>query len=493
VKVYCASLTHESNSFSPLPTDMASFRELFLCRPSAGEGVDILDQPLLECNLRMLSLERGWEVVDGLYAGANPSAPTVRRDYESLQADIVEPLRAAMPVDMVLLFLHGAQMAEGYDDCEGAILEAVRAVVGPDVTIGVELDLHCNITPAMIGNADIIIACKEYPHTDFLPRARELAGLCEAAAKGEIKPVMAFARTPMLGFFHTTREPMRSFVHSLFAEEKREGILSVSLAHGFPASDFEHVGAGVIVVTDGDAALAEATAQRLAEAFFSLREEIAAPGLSTEDALAEALAIGSGPVVIADASDNPGGGAAGDSTHFLRAMIDAGITDAAVGHLWDPAAYDLIERAGIGASIPLRIGGKSGPLAGDPVDAVIEVMCIRDDLRQLMFDEPVPLGPAASVRVGGIEIVITRVRNQTFGPQTFIDLGIDIPRKRIVVVKSAQHFHTQFAPLAAGIVYASPPGSVSTDFASYPYRRIQRPIWPLDTPPFSAFGQDWKA
>lgn len=493
MKVYCAGLTHESNSFSPLPTDMASFRELFLCRPWAGEGTDILSQPFLECNLRTLSLEHGWEVVDGLYAGANPSAPTVRKDYERLQGDIVERLREAMPVDMVLLFLHGAQMAEGYDDCEGAILEEVRAVVGPDVPIGVELDLHCNITPAMSANADIIIACKEYPHTDFLPRARELVALCEATAKGEVKPVMAFARVPMLGFFHTTRQPMRGFVDSLFAEEKRDGILSISLAHGFPASDFEDVGAGVLVVADGDVGLAEATAQRIAEEFFALREAIVAPGLGVGDALAEALAIGGGPVVIADASDNPGGGAAGDSTHFLRAMIDAGVADAAIGHLWDPAAYDLIERAGVGASIPLRIGGKSGPLAGDPVDAVVEVLCIRGDLKQLMFDEPVSLGPAASVRVDGIEIVITRVRNQTFGPQTFIDLGIDIPAKRLVVVKSAQHFHTQFAPLAAGIVYASPPGSVSTDFASYPYRRIRRPIWPLDAPPFTAYGRDWKA
>ncbi len=490
MKVYCASMTHESNSFSPLPTNMDSFRESFLFCPSTGEGKGLLDKPLLEANLRSICLNRGWQVIDGLYAGACPSAPTIAKDYEILRDEMVQGLRDAMPVDMVLLFLHGAQMAQGYEDCEGDILSAMRELVGPDIPIGVELDLHSNITPAMTDNATVMIACKEYPHTDFDARAEEVVTLTEASVRKEISPVMWFERVPMLGYYHTTREPMRSFVDSLFLEEKKDGILSVSLTHSFPAADFDGVGAGVLVVADGDTSLAKSTAQDLGQKFFDLREN-SAPSFSVSQALRQALAFSGGPVVIADASDNPGGGAAGDSTHFLRAILDAGITDVALGMIWDPAAYDLIEKAGIGATIPLRIGGKSGPLSGDPVDGIVEVIAIKDDLQQLMFGEYGNLGPAATIRMGNVDIIINKIRQQIFGPITFEEMGIDTESKKIIVVKSAQHFHTAFAPIAEKIIYASPPGSVSTDFREYPYQHIQRPIWPLDELPFMAYGKKW--
>lgn len=491
MKVYCASMTHESNSFSPLPTNMDSFREMFLYRPSTGEGKGLLDKPLLEANLRSICLDRGWQVIDGLFAGACPSAPTRVTDYKTLRDEMINGLRDAMPVHMVLLFLHGAQMAEGCDDCEGDILAAMREVVGPEIPIGVELDLHCNITPAMTENATIIIACKEYPHTDFAARAEEVVALTEAAVKKEISPVMWFERVPMLGYFHTTREPMRSFVDSLFDQEKKSGILSISLAHGFPATDFPGVGAGVLVVADGDMNCAKELAEDLSRKFFALRKN-SAPSFSVNQALEQALAIRGGPVVIADASDNPGGGAAGDSTHFLRAILDADIADRAIGMIWDPAAFDLIEKAGVGATIPLRIGGKSGPLSGKPVDGMAEIIAIRDDLQQLMFGEYGDLGPAASLRMGNVEIIINSIRQQIFGPKTFEDLGIDLGSKKIIVVKSAQHFHTQFAAIATEIIYASPPGSVTTDFREYSYKYIQRPIWPLDDLPFTAFGKEWK-
>ncbi|MFC7049472.1 M81 family metallopeptidase [Emcibacter nanhaiensis] len=491
MKVYCASMAHESNSFSPLPTNMDNFREMFLYRPSTGEGQGLLDSLPLEGILRNHCLEQGWEVIDGLYTSACPSAPCKQADYEALRDEMVDGLRKAMPVDMVLLFLHGAQMAEGYEDCEGDILKALREVAGPDIPIGVELDLHCNITPAMTENAAILMACKEYPHTDFDARAAELVALTEAAAKKTISPVVHYERVPMLGYFHTTREPMRSLVDQLFREEQRDGVLSVSLAHGFPAGDFPGVGAGVLVVTDNDPALAGSVAKSLAEKFFALRHDIAAPCLGVQESLDQAMAIDGGPVVIADASDNPGGGAAGDSTHFLRAILEAGIPDTAIGMIWDPLAYDLIEKAGEGTVLPLRIGGKAGPLSGSPVDGIAEVIRIRDDLQQLTFGDFEPLGPAAAIRMNNVEIIVNRVRQQIFGPRTFQEMGIDLSSKKIVVVKSAQHFHTQFSPIAAEVLYASPPGSVSTDFRDYPYRYIQRPIWPLDETPFTAYGKNW--
>ncbi|MCX7172728.1 MAG: M81 family metallopeptidase, partial [Proteobacteria bacterium] len=251
MKIYSACLLHESNSFSPLPTNLDNYREQFLYRPATGEGRALFDSARHDLALRDAVLRKGHQVADGIYCSAVPSAPTNRRDYETLRDEMMAALQQALPLDAVLLFLHGAQMAEGYDDCEGDVLSAARAIVGPDVPIGVLLDLHCNITPAMVDNADVIVACKEYPHTDFPECSEHLVALVTRLVTREFRPVMAFQPVPLLGFFHTTRQPMRGFVDRIKALEGHDGILSVSLAHGFPAGDNAHLSAGVLVVAEG--------------------------------------------------------------------------------------------------------------------------------------------------------------------------------------------------------------------------------------------------
>lgn len=493
MRIFCASLVHESHSFSPIPTNLASYREGFLYRPSTGEGADIIEQVSPEGNLRLRVRAAGHELVDGLHAAAAPSAPTVRGAYEALRDELMENLSDAAPVDAVLLFLHGAQLAEGYSDCEGDILSRVRTIVGPSVPIGVALDLHANLTQQMVDNATVLMACKEYPHTDFSERAGELLDLIERTARREIKPVMALRRVPMFGFFHTTREPMRGFVDEIMAREGRDGVLSISIAHGFGYSDTKHAGASVLVVTDGDSARAGELAEHLADRLFAMREEIAAPVLPLSDALNEALAYPGFPVVIADTSDNPGGGAAGDSTIVLRALLDRDVRDAALGMMWDPGAVHVAERAGVGARIALRLGGKVGPGSGDPLDVEAEVFALSHNAKQTAFGAPSPLGPAAALQIGGISVVVNSLREQVHDAACFSELGIDPRSKRLLVVKSAQHFHASFAPFAARILYAEGPGTVATDFSSLPFQNITRPQWPLDAPPFLAFGKTWHA
>lgn len=491
MKVFCSTLLHESNSFSPLPTTLDNYRGDFCFLPSTREGADILESGSHNMVLRAACQARGYHIVDGIHAGAAPSAPTKQEDYEALRDEMMQRLRAAMPVDMVLLFLHGAQMAAGCDDCEGDILHLARSIVGPQVPIGVLLDLHCNITAKMTRNADVMIACKEYPHIDFGPRAGELADLITAAAKAEIKPVMAFARVPMLGFFHTTRQPMRGFVDRIQSLEGTDGILSISLAHGFPAGDSRHTGAGVLVVTNNDQAKADKLAADLADEFFSLREKISAPLISVQDALDEALAEKQSPVVIADVSDNTGGGAPGDSTHILQALIDRGVTNAALASIWDPVAFDLIRKAGIGGHFPLRLGAKTGPLSGAPLDCMAEVLSIRDSSSQIVFGGEEMMGPTAAVRCHGIEVIVACDRTQIMSPHIFSGHGINPCERHILVIKSAQHFYHEFSKIAARIIYASAPGFIGNDFSLYPYRKIERPIWPLDDVPFTAFGRRW--
>ena len=479
MKLFTAGFAHETNSFSPLPTSKRNFEELMI-RPKTGQGMKRLKDAVGYADFIRLGEESQMQVAKSLYCEAQPSAPMLQRDYEEIRDEILADLKAAMPVDMVLLMLHGAHVAQGYDDCEGDIAGRVRASVGPKVPLGIELDLHANVTRKMLANATALMACKEYPHIDFAERAKDLFELCTRAAKGEIKPVMAKFDVPMLGNFPTTREPLRSFVEETSAMEGKDGILSISLIHGFAWADFEEMGASVVVVADGDVGKARALAETLGKRFFAMREQIASPLVSLEVALDQAVAAAKGPVVMADRSDNAGGGAPGDSTYVLGALLTRGIKNAALAMIWDPMAVQSCFDAGVGATLELRIGGKTGRFSGSPLDVIAKVTALAETPRQFVFGAEAPLGRSAAIHIDGIDVVLNSIRQQTFGPECFTELGIDPTARKIVAVKSAQHFHAAFAPIAAKIIYLDAPGALSTNYLQYPFKRMRRPMAPLD-------------
>jgi microcystin degradation protein MlrC len=396
-----------------------------------------------------------------------------------LRDELLAVVQAAMPLDMVLLGLHGAMVADGYDDCEGDILTRVRRIVGPEAKLGATLDPHSHLTPEMVATADVLVLFKEYPHSDVLARAEEMVELIAAAQAGRIRPVPALVDCHMVVPIHTTREPGRSLVARMQAME-RDGALSVSVAQGFATGDVPGMGTKVLVYTDGDAAAASRLAQDLAVTVIGLREQLLARYVSVADALDRVVAASTGPIVLADRADNPGSGAAGDSTSILRAMLDRGIGDAAIGPIWDPGAGAVALEAGIGARLSLRIGGKTGPLSGDPVDLDCTVSAIvRDMATTGKAGTSVPLGDAVMVRAGTLDIVLITRRTQAFNTGLFTGLGCDPARKKLVVVKSAQHFYDSYAVIAREVIYVGAPGSASAEWASLPYRKIQQPKWPI--------------
>jgi microcystin degradation protein MlrC len=380
----------------------------------------------------------------------------------------------------VLLGMHGAMVADGYDDCEGDLLSRVRALVGPKTIIGGELDPHCHMTRQMIDHADVLICYKEYPHTDFVERAEELVDLCAAAAKGEIKPVMSLHDCRMIGIYHTPREPMRGFVDRMQAREGRDGVLSVSVAHGFPWGDVPDVGTRVLVVTDGAPEVGTHVAQELGAELKSLRGRTMPTYLSIPQALDRALASDGGPIVVADVSDNPGGGAPGDSTFLLSALLERGVEQAALGPMWDPMAVRLCFEAGEGSNLPLRIGGKTGPMSGDPLDVEARILRLVRGAHQAFGASQVSMGDSVAVRVAGVELVLTSTRVQAMGRDLFTNLGVELEGKRLIVVKSSQHFYAAFAPIAKEVLYCGAPGAIAPDLTQVPYRRAVRPLWPLD-------------
>ncbi|MEM9141098.1 MAG: M81 family metallopeptidase [Pseudomonadota bacterium] len=482
MKTFIACLGTETNSFSNLPTGMQTFRDTMYF-----EG-DATQHPPTTFSLplhvwRSRTEEMQGQVVESVAAFAQPSGVTVRGVYEGLRDAILADLKAALPVDMVLLAMHGAMTAEGYDDCEGDTLAHVRQVVGPDVVIGVELDLHCSITPTMTDAADVIVLFKEYPHTDVGPRAEEVFDLCRRAQAGEIKPVIAVQECRMISKWRTPFEPMKSVVAEMQAAEGQGDILSVSFAHGFPWQDVACTGSKMLVVADGNAPAAAETAKGFADRLWSVRDETNQDMVSTEQAL-DLIEAGPGPVVVADVADNAGGGAPSDSTFVLKAALARGLTGIMSCHYWDPVAVRLCGEAGEGARLNLRIGGKCGVTSGDPVDLDVEIRRILEGGEQTFGDARTPMGTVVWLSAGGIDLILTSKRCQVFHPDSMTQLGIDPTGYRGIVVKSSQHFYAGFAPIAASVHYISGPGSIPPDFATIPYQKFTDPYWPRVADPF---------
>jgi len=320
MKIFIAGLDTETNTFSPMQTGFQAFTENLIAYG------DATSKPLNCCSSQLsvwrdAAEEKGWSVVESLCAVAEPGGRTTRAVYEHFRKTILDDLQAAMPVDAVMLALHGACVADGYDDVEGDLISHIRGLVGAHVAIAVELDLHCHITERMIDNATIIVTYKEYPHTDIEIVARQLFAILERTLTGEIEPVMAVYDCRLISIFHPHRQPLRGIVDRMKAMEGNDGVLAVSFGHGFPWGDVADVGAKMLVVTDRDQQKADHIAESFGREIYSAREQMRGAYLSVDEALDRALEAKNAPVVLADVSDNAGGGAPGGSTFILRRII----------------------------------------------------------------------------------------------------------------------------------------------------------------------------
>lgn len=484
MKVFVAGLLHETSSFSPITTSRRSFEDFDYYRPANGLADERSKTPTGYGAFIRAAQAAGHDVYASTFTFGQPSGPCNRADYEDLRDEILGDLERAGPFDMAFFFLHGAQMAQGYDDCEGDLLARARRIVGPDRFIGVLLDLHANVTQEMIENASVIAACRNYPHTDFDARAEHVFRLGERVMAGGAKPVTRYLPLPMMGMFYTTEPKMAAANDAAQALEDRSGVLSVSLIHGFAWSDMPSAGAGVLIATDGLRNDLEDDLRALSRTFFDAREETVSKLRSIDDVLTRVEKAGPDkagrPFVIADACDNAGGGAGSDSNFILAEILRRGLRGFAIGLLWDPIAVDMAEGAGAGAEFNLRLGGKTGPRAGQPLDVVARVAALRKDLYQTGIGFHVPLGRVAALEIAGNMVVVCTVRGQIFSPTCFTDIGVMPNANRALVVKSSQHFYEQFAPLAREVLYCNTPGSLTLTFDPADYRKLRRPIWPID-------------
>lgn len=482
MRIFTASLATETNTFSPLPTDLESFHSGFYAAAGEHPETPTLCSAVIPV-LRKRQRSEGFELIEGSASWAEPGG-YVRLDvYEALRDEILDQLKVAMPVDCVILGLHGAMVSRGLDDCEGDLLAKIRDIIGPDVILAAELDPHSHMTKLRVQVSDILASFLEFPHIDFVERAEHVVDLALAATRKEIHPVMSIYDCKMIDIFPTSREPMRSFVNRMKSCEKHDKILSVSLIHGFTAADVAEFGTFVLVISNGNKAIGDALASELGAEVFGLRGTTVMDSITPAQAIKRANASKNytRPVVIADMWDNPGGGMAGDNTFLLNLLIAESINSAALATIWDPMAVRIAFAAGLGVAIDMRIGGKTGPASGLPFDGMFEIINLSDNAWQSFGDSKVDLGKSAVLRLVGteIDIVINTKRTQVFEPNIFSNLGINPKKKKVLIVKSTNHFYSGFEPIADQIIYAALTDGYKHDPRKTEYKKMKRKIWPI--------------
>jgi len=499
-RILSAAFKHETNTFSPLPTDLAAYNAR-----SLRYGADVpayFTGTATEMGAFIDAAQHhGWELVHSVAGDATPSGKVTHAAFEQIVGTIEEALRTQGPFDAMLLCLHGAMVTDHVDDGEGELLRRLRAIAGDELPIGITLDLHANVTDAMAALATVIVSYRTYPHIDQYDTGRRCADLIARTIAGEITPVCVVARGAMIDAVDhgrtTAPGPMRETLASADAlRAQTPGVLDIGINAGFAWADIEDAGPSVVVVTDrktGVVDTASITQTLLRQMWRDRRRSTVRPlGLAEGvAALREALAApGDGVVLVADCADNPGGGGLENSVALLGALMDAGIDKVAFSMLCDPATLQACVEAGAGARLAVQLGGTPGGPFKEPLALQIQVRAVQQG--RFTFTGPMSrgialdIGPTAVLHVAGIDIdiVVAGSRHQVLDPGFFTHAGLDPANYAVVVVKSSQHFRAAFGPMAREIlVIDSGDGLTSFNLKAFGHTKVRRPVYPLDDVP----------
>jgi len=485
VKVAIGGLWHETNTFSSKRTTLGDFEAYQFVH-----GTEILPRYR---NVRneiggfiQAAADFGLELIPTLYAGAVPSGIVAAEAWNHLRKILLEDLQRALPVDGVLLALHGAMVAEGVEDVEGTLLKSVRGLVGANSPIVVTLDSHANISPLMYEMANLLIGYDTYPHIDPYDRGFEAGKLICQLTAGDILPTREFRKLPLLTPPQaqlTSQSPMRDIMAEVQRIEEDPKVLAVTVAAGFPYCDVERVGLSIVVQTNNDQGLAKAYADTLCSEVWKRRDNFAVLDTSPVEAVRRAMAFANGPVILVDVADNIGGGAAGDGTALLEALVSMQAMDAVVV-ISDPESVDKAIRCGVCSTDAFQVGGKLDDKHGPTIEIEGYVRLISDGAfshrGSYMTGQHTSMGRTTVLNCNGLELVLTEKRVMPFDAEHLRSLAIEPARKKIIVVKSAIAWQAAFGELAREVIYVDTPGICSSHLRSFDFHRIPRPIVPLD-------------
>lgn len=482
-RVALASLMQEGNSFSPVPTTVATFEGFYVHRGPAI--LHALGGTATEIGGALAVLDaRGAEPVPLLAAYATAGGPVTREAFEGLLGEIEDRLRRAGPLDGLLLALHGALVVEDEPDGEGEIIRRLRRL-RPGLPIAVTLDLHGHVTPAMLRPGVFHVAYRTYPHVDLSETGERAATLLLDVIDGRPVPAMALAKRPLIVSpvcTRTTDGPFRPVAEAARAE-KAGGVLHAGLFPVQPWLDVPDLGFAALVCADAPSQ-AEDAAERLADLMWARRHDFVPDLVPLADCVAQGLAS-PGLTVVADAGDAPTGGSAADSPEVLRVLLRQDAARAArpvLLALCDPAGAAAAHRAGPGARVSLALGHAFTP--GEPVGIEAVVESVSDGAFRLEDGGPggvaLSMGATAVLAIGAIRLVVRSRPAMEWDRALFASQGLDVASAALAFVKSPSHFRGSFGPLAARILVADTPGPTAPDMRRIPFARVTRPLHPLD-------------
>lgn len=483
--IAAAELSHETNTFSSVPTVMESFERSGLRRGAA------ISQSLRQSETSFAGFFDGadWHgflLVPILAVWATPSGMVDGDALTSLLNEIVTGLGSSRP-DGVLLALHGAMVSEVDDDGDGWILEHIRDAVGPNVPIVATLDLHANISQRMVDAADLLIGYDTYPHIDQRQRAAEATDLLVQILRGDLKPSSHLLKPPMMPTSQnmtTDREPMHSIIAHAQDIESRPGVVNVTVAGGFPLADTADTGFSVLVTTNGQPDLAAALAQELGSYAWEKRLGFLGGVTPWDEAALAIRHAQTGPTVLVDIADNPWTGGPGDSVELIRFLREHKIRQAAVASVTDPIAVRACVHAGPGSTVTLNLGGHTDRLHGDPIEVEAYVKLLSDgryrNLGPMHAGVDVLLGPSAVVVIDGIEVLVTTYAETPIDLNVFRAHGIEPTDRNVIALKGKGHFRAAFEPIASQVILVEGPGITGSDLTRLSFKKVRRPIWPLD-------------
>ena len=488
MKIVIAQMEHETNTFSPVETPWDSFgpdgpyigvqayRAMKGTKTPIGAFIDAAEKV-------------NAEIITPVAGFAYPSGPVSGAAYDQFCDLIIDGVKQGC--DLIMLDLHGAMVVKNRTlDGEGTLLKKIRDVA-PSVPIAVSLDLHANVTAAMVNNSDIIVGYKTYPHIDMYETGALAGELLIKLYRGEIKPTMRWNNIPVLAQtlkMNTSEGAMKDYAQRAADSEKKMNVLASSAFGGFPMADIPEAGMSAVVITNDDGDLAQNECKAILEVAWAQKESFIWFDEPLEEAIRHAKTLQEGPILLLDHPDNCATGATQDTMTTLREALKQGLTDIAVGPIRDPEAVNDLIKAGIGSHVTLPVGGKTDMPAinkkGEPLELTGVVTNITDG--DYVITGPQFTGVKASMGrtvvfdTGNAEIVITEKLQEPWDQGVFTSVGIEPSTKKYLLLKSRMYFRPVFLPIAKHSVYCAGVGVGSSDWTMFNYEKIRRPIYPLD-------------
>ena len=493
MRIAALGFHHETNTFQSVKTDYDSFADYEFLR-----GSQIADRHATSkftlAGYFQSAQKFEFDLVPLLWAFTGPTGTITKDAFDRIATEMIDMLKENGPWDGVLLAQHGAAVSDEYPDMDGEISRRVREVVGLETPVVMTLDLHSNITQDQVDNTDAIVAFRTNPHLDPVERAVEASDILVKTIRGEVRPVQHLVQMPMIINIvkqPTSFGPMKEIMDEVDEVLEKPGVLSASCGQGFPYADVDQMGVSFLVVTDGDAELAEKQANWLARRTWDRRAELQNDSPSIEEAISSAMNAPSDdrPTAIMDVGDNVGGGGTADSTHLLAEAIRQGLKgeQSLLLSLFDPSAVQACVSAGVGSTVTLKVGAGTDHLHGEPVEVTGYVRVITDG----KFEEPKPIhggfrffdyGPSVALDTeDGHTIALHTVRGiGNMSREQYYFMGIFPEKYRVIICKGTVSPRAAYEPIAREIIMADSQGVTSANMSSFSYEHRRKPLYPFE-------------